>query len=212
VGCPITKTPARPPKRAIVAQQAYCIVQRSNAWCSNQFSGYAVMRRNLPRILTVALLLTLIVSCHPEGCYGPKAFGYNTKGVAASNLFGIYTFDGFNASVLDKKGFTNHSGYIQLKSDMTFVFSEIPCIMNVPRSGVYFSTAGKWRIVPSNAIWEVEVYDVDSTKMGGYATLAFPIVGESPPHGIELAINDSEGYWIRFQRNRKSPSADSPPP
>jgi hypothetical protein len=82
--------------------------------------------------------------------------------------------------------------------------------MHVPRSGVYFSTAGKWRIVPSDAIWEVEVYNVDSNKMGGYATLAFPIIGESPPHGIELAISDGEGYWIRFQR--KSPSADSPPP
>ena len=152
------------------------------------------------KIFPMALPLSLMASCHPEGCYGPRSFGYNTKGVAVSNLFGTYTFDGVNASVLDRNGFTNRSGSIQLKSDMTFVCSEIPCIMNTPKRGVYFSTAGKWRIVQNAAIWEVELYDVDFTTMAGYAALSFPILGESPPHGLELAINHGEGYWIRFQR------------
>src|SRR5439155_17997305 len=161
-----------------------------------------VMIRTSLKIFPVALLLVLLVSCHPEGCYGPKSFGYNTKGVVISNLFGTYTFDGTNASVLDRNGFTNRSGYIQFKSDMTFECSEIPCIMDIPKKGVYFSTAGKWRVVRSGAIWEVELYDVDFTSMAGcYVALSFPILGESPPHGIELAINHGEGYWIRFQRN-----------
>src|SRR3954468_14422715 len=137
------------------------------------------------KIFAIALLLTLVISCHPEGCYGPKSFGYNTKGVAISNLFGTYTFDGTNASVLDRNGFTNRSDYIQLKSDMTFVCSEIPCIMYLPKKGVYFSTAGKWRIVQSAEIWELELYDLDSGSMAGYSNLSFPILGESPPHGIE---------------------------
>jgi len=153
----------------------------------------------LVQAFSTVILLSLFVSCHPDGCYGPESFGYNTKGVAVSNLFGTYVFDGANTSVLNKKGFTNHSGSIQLKPDMTFVFSEVPFIMNVPQSGVYVSISGKWRAVQTKATWAVEVYDVDFKSMGGYGALTFPILGEHPPHGIELAINHAEGYYIRYR-------------
>ncbi len=157
------------------------------------------------KILPTTLLLFFIVSCHPEGCYGPKAFGYNTQGVVASNLFGIYTFDGANASALNAKGFTNGAGYIELKSDMTFVFSEIPSVVHVPQKGVYFSTTGKWRIIPHNAIWEVEFYDgVGLNSIGGFSVLSLPILGETPPHGMQLAIKHGEGYYIRLQRSEKA--------
>ena len=163
------------------------------------------MSRTRFRLLPTLLLLGLMVSCNPEGCYGPKSFGYNTKGVATSNLFGTYIFDGTNASVLDTKGFTDHSGSIQLKPDMTFVFSNVPFIMNLPQSGVYVSTTGKWRTVQTEAIQSVEVYDVDFKSMGGYASLTFPILGEHPPHGLQLAINHSEGYYIRYRRSQDAP-------
>lgn len=48
------------------------------------------------RVLLTTILMLLMVSCHPEGCYGPRAFNYNTTGVAVSNLVGNYTFDGTN--------------------------------------------------------------------------------------------------------------------
>lgn len=161
------------------------------------------MNRTFLKRLPTALLLVLLVSCHPEGCYGPKAFGYNTKGVTVSNLFGIYTFDSGNGAVLDAKGFTNHSGYVELKSDMTFVFSEMPCIVSFPKKGVYSSTTGRWKIIPHNAIWEIEFYDgVGLNSICGYYVLDLPILGESPPHGIELAINHNEGYYIRLQKSQ----------
>jgi hypothetical protein len=154
------------------------------------------------RVLPTSLLLLLMASCHPEGCYGPKAFGYNTKGVAASNLFGVYTFDGASGPILDRIGFTNHSGSIELKPDMTFMFSKIPCIA---QKGVYSSTSGKWRIVPNNAIWEIEFYDgAGFNSIGGYSSLSLPILGGSPPYGIELAINHNEGYYVRLQGSQKA--------
>lgn len=157
------------------------------------------------KLLPTLLVCGLMVSCHPEGCYGPKSFGYNTTGVAASNLFGTYVFDGTNSSVLDAKGFTNHAGFIQLRPDMTFVFSNVPFIMNVPQNGVYVSTTGKWRSVQTAAIWSVEIYDVDFKTMGGYACLTFPVLGEHRPYGIELAVNHSEGYYIRYRKSRDVP-------
>jgi hypothetical protein len=160
------------------------------------------MPRTWFKLLPTLLLLVLFASCHPEGCYGPESFGYNTKGVGVSNLFGTYVFDGTNGALLDKKGFTNHSGSIQLQPDMTFVFSNVPFIMNLPQPGAYVSTTGKWRAVHTKAIWSLEVYDVDFKSMGGYASLTFPILGENPPHGIELAINHSEGYYIRYRRSQ----------
>jgi hypothetical protein len=157
---------------------------------------------NCCKLLLMAGFLSLFVACHPEGLYGPKAFGYNTTGVVVSNLFGTYVFDGANPALLDQMGFTNHSGSIQLKPDMTFVFSQVPFVMNVPQSGVYASTTGKWRVIQTEAIWSVEVYDVHDMSMGGYASLEFPILGEKPTYGIELAINHSEGYYIRYRRNQ----------
>src|SRR4051812_1763699 len=117
------------------------------------------MKEILLKILPTAFLLSLLVSCSPAGCYGPRAFGYNTKGVTTSNLFGTYSFDGTNPSVLDRKGFTNHSGIIRLNSDMTFVCSNLPSIMDAFNQPVYFSTTGKWRIVPEGATWDVQCYD-----------------------------------------------------
>lgn len=156
------------------------------------------MSRFCLRLLT-AFVMLLMVSCHPEGCYGPRAFDYNTKGVAIADLAGTYSFDGTNASVLNKHGFTNHSGFISLKPDMTFICSNVPGISGIPNPGVYLSSTGKWRTVKTAAIWEVELYDGDFTGMAG-STLTCPVLGESPPHGIELMINHDEGYWLRYRR------------
>ncbi len=93
-------------------------------------------------------------------------------------------------------------GTCNVRPDMTFVFSDVPFVMSVPRSGVYVSTTGKWRTIQTEAIWSVEVYDVDFKSMGGYGSLTFPILGEHPPHGLQLAINHAEGYWIRYRRSQ----------
>jgi hypothetical protein len=149
------------------------------------------MPRTCLKLLSTVLLLGLIVSCHPEGCYGPQSFGYNTADVVVSNLFGNYVFDG-----------TNSSGSIQLRPDMTFVFSNVPLVMVYPpQNDVYVSTTGKWRTVQTKAVWSVEIYDLDFKSMRGYASLTFPILGEQPPHGLELAINHAEGHYIRYRRS-----------
>lgn len=161
------------------------------------------MTRASLKVLPTAILLVLMVSCHPEGCYGPRAFNYNTTRVAVSNLVGTYTFDGTNASVLNRYGFTNHSGFISLKSDMTFVCSNVPCIVGIPKPGIYSSSTGKWRAVKTAAIWEVEMYDGDSDGIAGFSTLRLPVLSESPPHGIELTINHDDGYWVRYRRSQE---------
>ena len=161
------------------------------------------MSRTCLRVLPTALLLLLMVSCHPEGCYGPRAFDYNTKGVTVANLVGTYTFDGTNATVLNKLGYTNHSGFISLKPNMTFVCSNVPCVTGIPKPGVYLSSTGKWRTVKTTAIWEVELYDGDFMGMAGHIALTCSVLGESPPHGIELTINHAEGYWLRYRRSQE---------
>jgi hypothetical protein len=157
------------------------------------------------KVLPTAILLLLMVSCHPEGCYGPRAFNYNTTTVAVSDLVGTYTFDGTNASVLNRLGFTNHSGFISLQPDLTFVCSNVPCVVGIPKPGVYLSSTGKWRTVKRSAIWEVELYDGDFDGRAGFVALSFPVVGESPPYGIQLTINHDEGYWVRYRRSRELP-------
>ena len=148
-----------------------------------------------------------MVSC------GPKSVGYNTTGVIASNLFGIYTLDEDYAYLLNSKGFTNYSGSVVLKPDMTFQFSKIPCIM-CPKieGGVYSSATGKWRIVKRNAIWALEIYDMDfQTMCCRYALFSFPILGESPPYGIELAFNEDTGLWVKLKKSRIKPESNSHP-
>jgi len=160
------------------------------------------MTRTSLKLLPIAILLLMMVSCHPAGCYGPRAFNYNTSGLTASNLVGTYTFDGTNASALIKHGFTNHSGFISLKPDMTFVCSNVPCVVGIPKPGVYLSSTGKWRIVKTAAIWEVELFDGGFDAMSGLVALSFPVLGKFPPHGIELTINHDEGYWVRYRRSQ----------
>ena len=72
--------------------------------------------------------------------------------------------------------------------------------MSIPKLRQYSSASGKWRVVPENAIWVVEVYDVDFEKFCGYTALKLPIIGDSPPHGIELVVNHDEGYYVRLKR------------
>lgn len=160
------------------------------------------MSRQILRYCLVATSLFLMVACHPEGCYGPKPFGYNTKGVETTNLFGLYILDEAHASFLDSKGFTNHSGSIWLRSDMTFEFSKIPCLMCFTiQGGVYSSTTGKWRVAQQNRIWVLEFFDADHQKQCcQYASFTLPIFGESPPHGIELAMNHDIGMWIKLKK------------
>jgi hypothetical protein len=159
------------------------------------------MTRATLRALLTAIFLLLMASCDPAGCYGPRAFNYNTTGVAVSNLVGTYTFDGTNAAVLSRYGFTNHSGVIRLLPDMTFAFSNVPCIVGLPKPGVYSSSGGKWRAVKTAGIWEVELYDADPEGIAGFSTLSLPVLGSSPPHGLELTINHDEGYWVRYRHS-----------
>jgi hypothetical protein len=170
------------------------------------------MNQRLVKYCPVALLLVLMVSCHPEGCYGPKSFCYNTKGLATSNLFGIYTLDEAHALLLASKGFTNYSGSILLRPDMTFQFSEIPCIMcSTIEGGVYSSATGKWRVAKQNAIWVLEIYDTDYQKMCcRYASFTLPILGESPPYGIELTINHDTGMWIKLKKRGNAEQNSNP--
>lgn len=140
-------------------------------------------------------------ACHPEGCYGPKAFNYSTNPVAITNLFGTYVFDGTNAAVLKQNSFTNFSGTIRLNSDRTFTCSDIPCILYPVKPGEYFSASGKWRVIQNEAICEVELYDLDSGSLNGYSAYSFPILNETPPHGLQLTINHNEGYYIRYRRS-----------
>ena len=42
----------------------------------------------------------------------------------------------------------------------------------------------------------------ESGGMVGFMGLRFPIVGEFPPHSIELTINHDEGYWLRYRRSQ----------
>lgn len=157
------------------------------------------MPRTALKILPTVLLVLLLVSCHPEGCYGPRAFGYNTKGVAVSNLVGTYTFEETN--VLNQLGFTNDSGSITLKSDMTFVCSNLPSVAGIPQQGVYSSWTGKWKPLKEHAIWKVKFYDEDRSSTGHLHVLDLPVLGESPPHGIELSIDHDRGYWVRLRRS-----------
>jgi hypothetical protein len=146
--------------------------------------------------LAMGLLLVLMASCTPAGCYGPKAFGYNTQGVAVSNLFGIYRFDGTNASILNQNGFTNHAGYIELRSDMTCVLSNVPRMWLNPAASVYVSGTWKWKPmkpVHEGGAWELEILAPSSDGLGP-DNLSFPILNESPPHGIEIDINHNLGY------------------
>ena len=159
------------------------------------------MPRSILKILSTVFLLLLLASCSPEGCYGPKAYGYNTKGVVVSNLVGTYTFDDTN--VLKRLGFTNYSGFITLKPDMTFVCSNVPSVACIPQPGIYSSNwSGKWKLVTVHAIWAVKFYDEDGT--GHCSSLDLPVLGESAPHGIQLTINSDEGYWVRLHRSEGS--------
>ena len=162
------------------------------------------MPRAFYRVLPTASLLLLMASCHPEGCYGPRAFDYNTTGVAVSNLVGTYTFDGTNAAILTRKGFPNHSGFISLRPDMTFGCSNVPNMVGIPKPGVYLSSSsGSWRVTKSRVIWEVELTDGDFEGMAGWSLLRFPVVGERAPYGIELMIDHDEGYWLRYRRSQE---------
>ncbi|MCD6048945.1 MAG: hypothetical protein K0Q55_348, partial [Verrucomicrobia bacterium] len=76
------------------------------------------MTRQHLKLLPTLVLLLFVAACHPEGCYGPKAFNYNTMPMVTSNLFGAYTLDVPHAT-LEKYGFTNYTGSIRLKPDMT---------------------------------------------------------------------------------------------
>jgi hypothetical protein len=158
------------------------------------------MTRASLKILSTAAFVILFAACHPEGCYGPKAFDYNTNGTTASNLVGTYQIDTPSVSVLQRKGFADRSGRLELKSDMTFVLSNIPCVWKFPLAEAYASARGKWRIAKHKAIWVIEIYDYDFSKMCGFASLTFPILRDNPPHGIELSINHDEGYYIRLER------------
>lgn len=158
-------------------------------------------------ILAAVLLPIFMTGCHPEGLYGPNAFGYNTQGVTNSNLFGTYSFDGTNAQVLSAQGFTNLSGFIELKPNMTFVFSNVPSVMAYPKTNLYYSTTGNWRVVQEKAIWVLEVYNIPFGTMSGYVGFTFPILGETSPHGIELTISHDEGYWIRFSKSQTNNQA-----
>jgi hypothetical protein len=149
------------------------------------------------------LSLLLLVACHPEGCYSTSSFGYNTDGVVISNLVGVYTFNTNQARTLTYLGYTNHSGYVELRADMTFVCTNIPRVMGIPQSGEYLWSTGKWRVVKVG-IWNVEIYDLNFDGMDGYSSLDWPVIGDAPPHGLELTINHDEGYWIRLERTELS--------
>jgi hypothetical protein len=113
------------------------------------------MPRSIPKILSAVFPLLLLASCSPAVCYGPKAFGYNAKGVVASNLVGTYSFDDTN--VLNHLGFTNYSGFITLKPDMTFVSSSVPWVAGTSRPGVYSTNwSGKWKPANVHGVWVVK--------------------------------------------------------
>ena len=46
----------------------------------------------------------------------------------------------------------------------------------------------------------MEVYDSNFEDFCGFTTLKLPIIGDSPPHGIELVVNHDEGYYVRLER------------
>lgn len=170
------------------------------------------MNRNYLKLLPTLLLLTMMVACQPAGCFGPKAFNYVTLPVTASNLFGGYSFDGTNVHILKQNGFTNYSGSIRLNTDMTFTCTDLPCILNPIQPGQYFSATGKWRIIPNGAISEVEFYEMNSGSFNGNAIYTMPVLNETPPHGLELTINHSAGYYIRYRRSEGyQPSTERDP-
>jgi hypothetical protein len=168
--------------------------------CRPEASAQATMVRSTLKTLLGLCLLLLLVSCHPAGCYGPKAFGYNTKGVAAANLVGAYTFDAKNAATLGRLGFTNHSGSITLRQDMTFVCSNLPCVEAIPKPGGYSSWTGKWRLTQEGLVWNVGLYDEDFGGAPGLHGLTLAVLGDHPPHGLQLYINEDAGYWVRLRR------------
>lgn len=169
------------------------------------------MTRQHLKLLPTLVLLLLVAACHPEGCYGPKAFDYNTKPVVTSDLFGSYTLDGPHV-ILEKYAFTNYTGSIQLKPDMTFVCSDIPSIFYPPKPGVYFSSTGQWEVVHNGNIWEVKLHSPSADSLAGFGSLTLPILNEAPPHGLELTINHDEGYFIRYRRSKAyQPSTERDP-
>ena len=161
------------------------------------------MKSKSTKLFVVAVGLLGFVACHPAGCYGPKAFDYNTGGVTASNLAGVYRLDDLSRDALRKGGFNELSGHVELKSDMTFHFVNVPCAWNFPKAEGYASAKGRWRLVKSGAIWEVEIYDYPFEEMCGYVALKFPVLRESPPHGLQLHIDHDSGYWVRVEHDRK---------
>jgi hypothetical protein len=160
------------------------------------------MKRSTQGICLVSSFLLLLVACHPEGCYSPESFGYNTTNtLAPSNLFGLYKFDGRNASKLARDG-----GKIWLKPDMTVEFSDLP-VVNPPEPIKYDSGKGSWKLAKQGVIWEVELYDLNLTTSNGYSIHHFPVVGTSYPYSLEAIISHDEGYWIRFCMTEQFPAA-----
>jgi hypothetical protein len=143
----------------------------------------------------------LMVSCHPDGCYGPRAYNYNTQGTTPAALVGTYRLGKDNGGTQQER--IEDDGFIHLKPDMTF---ESVQILERNGSGGISTTAlstpvvGRWRIIKTNAIWEVEL--LRQTANGEFSPWKqFPIIGQKPPHEIELFIDHDRGEWIRYHRD-----------
>jgi hypothetical protein len=150
-----------------------------------------------PAVSSSFAVVLFLSAC--QACSGPKDFGYNTAGVVASNLVGTYKVDE-TTWVLERKGFTNLNGTIVLNSDNTFQFTSIPCVGYMGGTNVYSMSAGTWRIRKEKEIWVVEALPSMSTTICGYGQWSLPVLGDSPPYGLQLYINDNEGYWVRYAK------------
>src|SRR5687767_4031047 len=103
--------------------------------------------------LGLCLLFLVFAACHPEACYGPKSFDYNTGGTRAADLVGKYSLDSSSQMILKQKGIADVSGYVELRSDMTFAFVNLPCAWNFPELTGRASASGRWKLVKKESVW-----------------------------------------------------------
>lgn len=155
------------------------------------------------KLYALCLVLPLLVA----GCGKFNSYGLLTKEPSRSELIAEYRLDPGWVSDLSKMGYKDFSGSITLRSDSTFVASNIPaCCLhhqdeaNEPFSGGYYAFSGRWKLQKLQAVYVVlcSITDIHGREVPGEAELQQFRLDRVPSKSVELRIMKGNPLSVGF--------------
>jgi uncharacterized protein YozE (UPF0346 family) len=148
-------------------------------------------------------LLVMMSSCHGD----PRAYSYSTEKPIES-VTGKYSLTNESLSFLKSQNYNSQSSFLELRTDSTFILSNIPDIWNpfVEPKGAFESAYGRWKIRKSQDWWTVElnsdsIQNSSNDKYGEGFSDQIMIIGERQPFTMSFILGDPDtGEALQYKQ------------